>query len=206
MKTHARCSSHLRHHAISLQRHRVISRGILLLRAVGIRPQARLLVTMMSSSILHLAHNWHHRHIKQVADTRTRQVRMRKTYHREVALVITRTPVPILRDAGWAHLHQTKWHIRSHKYVTVTTRTDTLINPLCKILLLCTRSKCHRHNGATQHRHKSLHNSRFIYFLRSANTSAETSIYKSNQFPRKNKTELSTLDASHYKEEIATSD
>ena len=55
--------------------------------------------------------HWQKTDITQIADTRTTQVGMTKTYQYRIADVITRTPVPSVGVLCWSELYHAKGYI-----------------------------------------------------------------------------------------------
>ena len=115
--------SQLSLHTIACQIAFVITRTHLLTTAVAIAPQSALRVFLRTTGIGHLPCHRHHRHIKQVTDTRSTEVGMRVAYHGAVALVVAAAPVPLLRNAGGTQLYQSKGHIGPNKHMTMPTRS-----------------------------------------------------------------------------------
>ena len=82
----------------------------------------------MASAILQVtAHYRHHGDVKQVTDASAAEMCVRETDYCRVAVMISGTPVPLLRDTGRSELHHAERHVRSHEHVSVPARSDLRI-------------------------------------------------------------------------------
>ena len=111
-------------HAITGQGHRIVARPGHLPGPVGIGPEARRRVVGRTAGACHVTHDGHHRHVEQIADTGTAQMRVRETDDGRIALVVPRAPVPRLRDARGPQLYEAERHVGPHEDVAVAARTD----------------------------------------------------------------------------------
>jgi len=135
VQSHTRRGRHLGRDAVPCQRNRVVTRPGDLPRAVGIGPEARLRVIRRAAGIGHLARDGHDGDVEQVSDARSAQVRMRKADYRRITRVVARSPVPRLRDARGAHLHQSERNVRTHEDVPVAARADSRVHEAGKIVV-----------------------------------------------------------------------
>ena len=103
--------------------------------------------------------HWQETDITQIADTRTTQVGMTKTYQYRIADVIARTPVPSVGVLCWSELYHAKGYICTKEYMTVTSGTNPGINIISKLVFVLA-SIC-RHN-LTRHCSHGQRQNKFI--------------------------------------------
>ena len=135
VQSHTRRGRHLGRDAVARQWNRVVARPDDLPRAVGIGPESRRRIVLRAAGIGHLAHDGHHRDVEQVADPRTREVRVREADHRRIRPVVPRNPVPLLRNARGADLHHAERHVRPDENVAVAARADLRVHEAGEIAL-----------------------------------------------------------------------
>ena len=73
-------------------------------------------------------------HVAQLADTRAAEVHVAETYQDGVAVVVARGPVPPASVLVRSHLHQSPWHVGTEKDMTVSARSDALVDEAGKVL------------------------------------------------------------------------
>ena len=60
------------------------------------------------------------------------EVRVREAYHRRLALMIPRAPVPRLRDARRSQLHHAEGHAGPHEHMAMSATTDAGVHIACQ--------------------------------------------------------------------------
>ena len=128
VEAHTGGGGHFRRDAVALQGNAVIAGFADFLRAVRIGPGAGLRVFLRSAGGRGGAGRRHHRDVEQVADACAAEVRMAEADDGPVAVVVAGAPVPALRDAGRAQLHEAEGHVGAHEHVPVATRPDLRVH------------------------------------------------------------------------------
>ena len=142
MQSHACCSCHLGLYAVACEWYAVVAGFCNLLCAVGGRPQATAGYVIDATLIHHFAGHRHHGNIKKVANTGSAQVCMRETNYRSLVLMVARTPVPGLVDAGGSKLHHTERYACTHEHVSVSAAADERVYIVGQPLLFLGRLLC----------------------------------------------------------------
>ena len=146
VQTHARRGRQLGPDAVARQRHRIVARPGNFLGPVGIGPQSRRRVCLLTPGVGHIARDGHDRHVEQVADARAAQMRVREADHRRIARMVARAPVPRLRNARRTHLHQAEGDVGSHEDVPVAACADLRID-MARVILLRGRLRARAQQG-----------------------------------------------------------
>ena len=136
MQAHAVGRRQLGVDTVAQQARAVVARAGHLVGMAEVGPEARLRLILRSAGVGHLADDGHHRHVEQVADAGTRKVGVRESDDRRVGLMVSRAPVPILRDARGSDLHQAERDVGPDEDVSVTARPDLRIDPAGQVLRL----------------------------------------------------------------------
>ena len=126
--------------AVAVEPRGVIARTGFFVLTAEIGPKPRLRVVLRAAGVGHPAHDRHHRDVEQVADTRTVEVGMAETDDGRIGNVVSRHPVPRLRDAGGAELHGAERNVGPHEDMAVAARADIHVDILRQRLLLRLRT------------------------------------------------------------------
>ncbi len=146
VQTHARRGRQLGPDAIARQRNRIVARPGNFLGPVGIGPQSRRRVCLLTPGVGHIARDGHDRHVEQIADARAAQMRVRKADNGRIARMVARAPVPRLRNARRTHLHQAEGDVGSHEDVPVAACADLRID-MARVILLRGRLRAAAQQG-----------------------------------------------------------
>ena len=127
--SHSGCCGELRTDSVSGQGHTVISWGHDFLRTVGIGPQAGFLIGFTATSIgVSLSGHRHHCDIEKISYSGSAQMSVGESYDCRITVMVSRTPVPLLRDAGRSQLDEAERHVRTHEDVTMSAGADLRID------------------------------------------------------------------------------
>ena len=127
--SHSGCCGELRTDSVSGQGHTVISWGRDFLCTVGIGPQAGFLIGFTATSIgVSLSGHRHHRDIEQISYSGSAQMSVGESDDCRITVMVSRTPVPFLRDAGRSQLDEAERHVRTHEDVTMSAGADLRID------------------------------------------------------------------------------
>ena len=128
VEAHAGGGGHFRRDAVALQGDAVVAGFADFPGAVRIGPGAGLRVVLRAAGGRGGAGRRHHRDVEQVADAGAAEVRVAEADDGAVAVVVAGAPVPFLRDAGRAQLHEAEGHIGAHEHVAVSARSDLRVH------------------------------------------------------------------------------
>ena len=124
VEAHTGGGGHFRRDAVALQGDAVVAGFADFLGAVRVGPGAGLRVVLRAAGGRGRAGRRHHRNVEQVADAGAAEVRMAEADDGAVAVMVAGAPVPTLRDAGRAQLHEAEGYIGAHEHVPVSARSD----------------------------------------------------------------------------------
>ena len=117
VQAHAGGGGHLGHNLVTLQRNAVVT-------GLGHFLGTKRIAAGAFAARLYRTRYGHDGHVEQVSDTGSGKMHVAEADDRRITVVITGAPVPLLRNAGRAHLYQAEGNVGSHEHVAMATGSN----------------------------------------------------------------------------------
>ena len=146
VEAHAGGGGHLRPDSVTDKGNAVVAGFGDFLAAVCIAPGAASGLVLTAALGCGEAGDRHHGHVKEVADAGSGKVRMAEADDGVVTVMVTGAPVPALRDAGRAQLHEAEGHVGPYENVAVAAGSNFGIH-IGSVVFRGHRSAAGSHHG-----------------------------------------------------------